>query len=66
MEIGATSDELFDFVSNKVLIGSLARNISIKAKSITVVPKKHFSTEVFQFTAIRRSFLKDLMIMNVT
>src|SRR6266571_2383974 len=64
MELGGLADELFDIISNIVLIGSLAWNISIEAEGITVVPEKHFAAEIFHFTPIRCCFFEDLTDMD--
>jgi hypothetical protein len=64
MELRGLADELFDIISNIVLIGSLARNVGIEAEGITVVPEKHFATEIFHFSPICCCFFEDLMDMD--
>jgi len=64
MEPGGPADELFDIISDIVLIGSLARNVSIEAEGITVVPEKHFATKIFHFTPICCRFFEDLIDMD--
>ena len=64
MEFGGPADELFDIISNIVLIGSLAWNVSIEAEGFIVVPEKHLATEIFHFTPICCCFFEDLMNMD--
>src|SRR5258708_6559274 len=64
MKLGGLADKLLDITSNIVLMGSLARNVIIEAESITVVPKKHFATEIFHFPLICCCFFKDLIDMD--
>jgi hypothetical protein len=61
MKLGGTANEPFDIISHKVLIGSLALNIGIEAKGLTVVPEKRLTAEVFHLSTIRRCFLEDLI-----